>query len=366
MQLLDADNAAEFLRQTNRIGQEEQVRVSELTGGVSNIVLHVERTGGDDFILKQARERLRVPDDWRCDVRRVWREVETLRACEAALAKVSSTEEEIAATTPRLLFQDRDNFLYAMTAAPPHEVWKSRLLSGDADLRIAAACGRLLARLHAGTWSDDDVRRRLNDRRFFFDLRVDPYYRRVAEVHPGLAPQLDRVIQTLDEHRCCLVHGDFSPKNLLVSPGRLMLVDFEVGHYGDPAFDLGFFLTHLLLKAAHVAPRHEDYLNLTAGFWAVYLAEMKPHAGDRQLEDLMRRSVLHLAACTLARVDGKSQVEYLGKATRERVRAFGTSLLIDPPESWDGVLSTARRPMAEGLKPHHLGTGISDKTPPTV
>ena len=56
--------------------------------------------------------------------------------------------------------------------------------------------------------------------------------------------------------RSVLVHGDFSPKNLLVSGDRLVIIDCEVAWYGDPAFDLAFLLNHLCLKALYHAPAH--------------------------------------------------------------------------------------------------------------
>jgi len=156
-------------------------------------VLYVERPGvaGGDFVLKQARGQLRVEQPWFCSVERIWREVETLRVCQAvlsgepeALAPGALGTSSFVATTPRVLWEDRENYAFAMTAAPSHRVWKYDLLAGVADERIAWACGNLLGRLHAGTWRNADVAQRLADKTFYNDLRIDPYYRRVAGSPP--------------------------------------------------------------------------------------------------------------------------------------------------------------------------------------
>src|SRR5690606_33843865 len=173
-----------------RIGPYETVNVRPLTGGVSNEVFYIER--GDpslpDFVLKQARPQLRAADPWFCRVERIWREVETLRVCHNALASwtpsapqsdaVEVTDQNgkipsLVTAVPHLVFEDRENYAFAMTAAPPHEVWKQRLLAGRTEPAVAHACGQLLGALHAQTWRDNTLARDLGDRSFFDELRID-------------------------------------------------------------------------------------------------------------------------------------------------------------------------------------------------
>ncbi|MCA9207043.1 MAG: phosphotransferase, partial [Planctomycetales bacterium] len=265
MRLIDESSAADYLRESGRIADDERVRVRLLTGGVSNIVLRIsfDSTEREDWVVKQAREQLRVTDPWFCGVERIWREVETLRICADCLRDERQTDfaadDGFRFSVPQVVFEDRENYLYAMSAAPAeHIVWKRQLLRGVADRRIAAACGKLLGRLHARTWNDSGVANQLADRSFFEQLRVDPYYRFAAEQRPEFREYLEPLIASLDENRHSLVHGDFSPKNLLLFQHEVMLVDFEVGHFGDPAFDLGFFLTHIVLKAIHLGNREPE------------------------------------------------------------------------------------------------------------
>jgi 5-methylthioribose kinase len=345
MQLIDATNAADYLRRSGHIAHDESVAVQELPGGVSNVVLRVCRSSdkSEGFILKQARPQLRVPEAWYCSVERNICELGAMRICQRVLSEQTETAHP-RVTTPRVLFEDRKNYLFAMTAAPhDHTTWKNLLLAGRADLQIAAACGSLLAAIHCGTWNDPQVAQVLGEPRFFDDLRIDPYYRQIARIHSGLAPRIDQLIQSLGQNRYCLVHGDFSPKNLLVSSTGLMLVDFEVGHFGDPAFDLGFFLSHLILKAFYHQPSHEPFLALTDAFWHAYRQKMEDVLSPDEDEALMARAIVNFAACSLARIDGKSKVEYLTDSNRaSAVRSLATRMLEDSPEDWAAVLRLIR------------------------
>jgi aminoglycoside phosphotransferase (APT) family kinase protein len=318
------------------------VEVRELSGGVSNIVFLVSPQGETPFVLKQARQQLRVPQPWFCGVDRLLREIDVLHVCDRVLWQTAveaqraagSHSARIAVEVPAILFEDRENYLYAMTAAPPqHTTWKQQLLAGNADTQVAAACGELLAKIHSQTWLDEAVAQQFDDRQFFDALRLDPYYRQIAKVHPELAPTVNALIDSVLEHRRCLVHGDFSPKNLLLWDTGLMLIDFEVGHYGDPAFDLGFFLTHLVLKTAHHCRRRDEYLELVESFCRAYRLNMQSPVNAEELAALELRGVKNLAGCMLARVDGKSRVDYL--FDEDLVRKMAIDILTSDDAIWN-------------------------------
>jgi len=344
MRLIDATNAEEYLRTGGHLALGETVEVRELVGGVSNVVLYVDRSDGNPFVLKQVREQLRVADSWTCGIERIWREVEVLGECTRLTKADTGEASSLRAETPRLLFEDRENYLYAMTAAPAkHVVWKDELLSGRTRTEVAAACGELLGRLHAGSWHDDKVAHQLDDRQFFDDLRLDPYYRQIARVHADLKPAIENLLESIWNERHCLVHGDFSPKNLLLSDQSLMLIDFEVGHYGDPAFDLGFFLSHLVLKAFRFAPHDEPYFGLTETFWTHYQTQMLNTISAGEYDRLVQRAILNTAGCALARLDGKSKVDYLKEPRRrEQVRQLCRTLFTESPTNWEDVLARVR------------------------
>jgi 5-methylthioribose kinase len=345
MREITAQNAAEYLRATGRASAAAPIEVRELSGGVSNVVLYVQQ-GETAFVLKQARPQLRVAQPWFCPVERNWRELAVLRACEMLLSTspalgTSSAASSIVARTPAVLWEDRENFAFAMEAAPAnHVVWKHILLTGGgnpgfaaAHVPIAAACGKLLARIHRASWRDAALREEFGDITLFDALRIDPYYRTVAAAVPALRQPLESLITSMSQHTLSLVHADFSPKNLLVyeRDGRaeLMMVDFETGHFGDPAFDLGFFLSHFMLKALHLPSGDEIYQQLLPAFWKTYLAARDDlDAAERAA--LSRRALLHAGACMAARIDGKSPVEYLtGPVQRDAARAIAEDLLTE-------------------------------------
>ena len=337
MQLIDQQIAADYLRQKKLLHQNEEVSIQELPGGVSNVVLYVTRPAEPDYVVKQAREQLRVAAPWFCSVERIWREVETMKICTQLLTD-SSTIPPIPTSTPELLFSDPDNFLYGMSAVPNHATWKQVLLRGEVDDDVGRSCGWLLGRLHGGTWGGQQLPHLLHDRQFFDDLRVDPYYREIARIHFDLVPAIERLIGSLDLSICCLVHGDFSPKNLLIHELGIVLVDFEVGHFGDPAFDIGFFLSHLALKAYRAGDEFPRYLSLIAAFRDEYADEFCRLTSQHDLQAVEERAAGNLAACMLARVDGKSQVDYLTEPLRTLVRDTARKMLLHSTTSLDDAI----------------------------
>jgi 5-methylthioribose kinase len=305
--------------------------VNELTGGVSNVVLRVEIAGRSPIVIKQCRERLRVAMPWHARLDRIWAERAALDLLAAVLP---------AGMVPEVLFEDRPNYLFAMTCAPDDSVtWKSLLMDGQTDPSIAAELGRALGTIHAEAPRHPALRQTLADTSLFDELRIDPYYRTTARAHPDLRPLFEALIASMDISRAerTLVLGDFSPKNILVHREGLILLDFECAHCGDAAFDLGFFLTHLVLKAIHFESRPpgtaQRYLELTNQFWTAYLARVK--AGSWRPADLVPRAIAHTAACMLARVDGKSPVEYLGPDTRDIARRLAIEALRSRPQTWE-------------------------------
>ncbi len=160
----------------------------------------------------------------------------------------------------------------------------------------------------------------------------------IQERLPDVADAVEPLIQRLRTERLALCHGDFSPKNLLVHAGGFTLVDYETGHFGDPAMDLGFFLSHLLLKAIQHWAQREEYFQLTRAFWQGY-----EHAAPRLLNPELRTAGIgHLGVCLLARIDGTSPAPYLtDEAKRDMARRLGRRLLDERPGEWDEVLRIA-------------------------
>src|SRR5579863_7639709 len=196
---LSVENAAAYLRERGAAKAEPRIR--ELGGGVSNTVLLVE-SDGRRFVLKQALGRLRVAEEWLSDRQRVFRESAALQKLEPYLPQGS---------LPKVLFEDRDNFLYAMSAATAGAAsWKDLLLEGEIRPETAGRVGELLARLESVSWRKAEWETEFGDQTIFDQLRIDPYYRATARRHPDLAPLASRLIEESAARRVCLTHGDWS------------------------------------------------------------------------------------------------------------------------------------------------------------
>lgn len=226
---------------------------------------------------------------------------------------------------PTVVAEDADSHIFAMTFIPGAPVWKDELIAGRIDADFAAAVGRSLVTIHAATANDPTVAAEFRTGALFDALRIDPFLRYVAERDPARGPRLQRIAASLAERQVALVHGDVSPKNILVGPAGPVLLDAECAVYGDPAFDLAFCLTHLLLKAVWLSDHRGQLLAAARALADAYLAGVE----WEQRSDLDRRAATLTAALLLARVDGKSPAAYLDEADRATVRGAARLGLTD-------------------------------------
>lgn len=313
-----------YLRDSGRIAEHETPRVTVLAGGVSNRTVLVERASGEAWVLKQALTKLRVPVDWFSAPERVHREALGLHW----LAQLTSP-----GVIPGLIFEDHTHHLLAMQAVPqPHTNWKTLLLAGKLELDHVQQFATLLATIHRNAASRaDELAPIFSDRTFFESLRLEPYYQYTATQVPAVRTFLEQLVAATRERCYTLVHGDYSPKNTLLYANRLVLLDYEVIHWGDPAFDLGFGLTHLLSKAHHVVPLRQSFAAAAQYFWQVYQTEIQSSASASWQGTLESFAIRHTLACLLARVAGRSPLEYLTRSERERQQAIVIALMQHPP-----------------------------------
>jgi 5-methylthioribose kinase len=325
---LTTDNAADYLRRCGWL--DGPATVEPLGGGVSNAVLRIE-TPESRFVLKQSRPQLRTRDAWFSDLDRVYREQEVMQALAPLLPPL---------TVPEVLFADRENYVFAMAHAPRGaHVWKQRLLAGEVDFTIGEHAGHILGRIHEATARNPQLTERFADRAVFVQLRVEPFYRRIQERRPEVAAAVEPLVDRLKSAKDALCHGDYSPKNILTHEHGFTLVDYETAHKGDPTMDLGFFLSHLLLKAVRRWHEHERYFELTRRFWRGYTAETTflPRA------ELQEQGIGHCGVCLLARIDGTSPVDYLPEEEkRAGVRRLGCHILWERPRRWGEALKLAK------------------------
>jgi 5-methylthioribose kinase len=317
---LTAANASEYLAAR---GMPRPLAVCELDGGISNTVLMI-RMAVDRFVLKQSLPKLRVEEDWFSDPDRNFRESAGIRSLSPHLGPDR---------LPRVLFEDRENHAFAMSAAPQDaETWKQQLLRGEVRAETADRIGEMLATMLRVSWRNPAWELEFGDQTVFHELRLDPYYRSTAQRNPDLEGHFERLMRESAARRVSIVHGDWSPKNFLVSRDSVMAIDFEVIHYGDPAFDTAFLVNHLVLKS-FLQPRYKTEYRAAAIRFLESACAGLPENGRW----LKSATLDHLGALMLARVDGKSPVEYLDSHSRAMVRAAARDLILHPARSVEEV-----------------------------
>jgi len=281
--------------------------------------------------MKQSLSQLRVEEEWLADRSRIFREMESLIDVAVLLP---------AGSVSKVLWSDRDNYLFAMTAISGHS-WKDELMAGKLDTAVASTAGTLLGRLIRQTWESEALQRKYGDLRCFEQLRIDPYYRTVAARHPEVGDKVLGLIEEMTHQKTCLVHGDFSPKNILTEGDRVTLIDFEVVHFGDPAFDAAFCLS-LLLVGWFYHPELRRQREQTA---RAFLNAVRPELPTQARSSFERRVVRHLGCLMLARIDGKSPVEYLSEeSTRNQVRQIAVELILRFPDTLEECMERTFRP----------------------
>lgn len=295
------------------------LRFVSLTGGVSSDIWRV--TGGRHPIcVKRARSRLDVAATWEVQVERNHFEAEFLRVVSV----------EVPGFAPELLAEDEALGLIVLPFFDPAEwkLWKPQLLAGNVDVTVARNVGAHLGRLARTTRRRPDLAQRFDTTALFHELRLDPYFLECARQHPDLAPALTDLATSTASRREALVHGDVSPKNVLVNAASAPVVlDAECAWYGDPAFDLAFALNHLLLKSMH---RPDAANRLRSAIAALLEGRAAEDAAD-EAAAVQARATRLLPGLLLARVDGKSPVEYLTDPDKQAViRAVARRFLLSP------------------------------------
>ncbi len=309
-------------------------RFEALAGGVSSDIWKVT-TSTRVFCVKRALPKLKVAADWTAPIER--------NAFEVAWYEIA--HGIVPDAVPRVLLHDADAMLFAMDYLAPeqHRLWKAELRAGRADASASAEVGRRLARIHSASAHDAVVARRFPRADIFHAIRLSPYLEATAQRHPDLAQALFALSRRTADTRIAMVHGDVSPKNILLGPRGPVFLDAECACIGDPAFDLAFCLNHLLLKCLWTPGARDGYFACFDALADAYRVgiDWEPPA------ELERRAATLLPGLFLARVDGKSPVEYVtDEADRNHVRRCARSLLQSPPALLDDVRNAWRRELA--------------------
>ena len=306
------------LRAMRLLGAADSAPGVALTGGVSSDIWRIDLPGGP-ICAKRALAQLKVAALWQAPVIRNQYEAGWMRRAAAA----------VPGSVPEILGQTDGVLAMQYLPEAQYHLWKAALRDGQADPAFAAAVARSLVQIHAATAADPQVAGEFPTDAIFLAIRLEPYLLATAAHHPDLAPALRALVATTQANQRALVHGDVSPKNILIGPDGPVFLDAECAWWGDPAFDLAFCLNHLMLKCLWVPKARHALLASFRAMTGAYLplVDWEPAAA------LEQRAARLLPALFLARVDGKSPVEYIvNDGDRDRVRSVARPLLFNPAD----------------------------------
>ncbi len=328
---MDPEPMRHALERLGLLQEGETANLTPLTGGVASDIWKVDLPD-QTVCIKRALHRLKVKADWFVPIERNLYEWQYYQIADTAAPGAA----------PRLLAQDTETFLFVMEYLEPRDypLWKHQLRDGVTHSDFAAQVGHRLATIHSYTAAHREIADRFPTDAIFYASRMESYLEASARAHPDLEHILHTLIHTTMHTKNALVHGDVSPKNILNGPRGPVLLDPECAFYGDPAFDLAFCLNHLLLKCLWTP-------SATPGFIACYktLAETYLSGVDWEpAAEMEARTARLLPGLCLARVDGKSPVEYITtEDDRELVRTASRLLLQQPVTTLGGVSAAWRQ-----------------------
>jgi aminoglycoside phosphotransferase (APT) family kinase protein len=310
----------DFIESSRLVPPGMSVGFERLPGGVSSDIWLVH-AGVRSFCVKRALAQLRVAADWQAPIERNTKEAGWIKAVAGFMPEA----------VPSLLAEDAAAGMFAMDYLPPQsfEVWKSQLQRGHVLPATAAEVGRRLVRVHSEFARSPAAAAEFATDAIFYAIRLEPYLLATARAHPDRAAVLKKLVETTAHTKLTLVHGDVSPKNILVGPQGPVFIDAECSWFGDPAFDLAFCLNHLLLKCLLVPSAAHQLLAAFQSLTETYLNGVDWESR----QDIDRRAARLLPGLFLARIDGKSPVEYLTEGRdKDTVRRVARSLLACPPD----------------------------------
>lgn len=318
----------QYLADRGLIANKEQPVCKNLYGGVSNRTVLVCHSATDRWVIKQALEKLRVKEEWFADPERIHREAEGLRWL-AELTKPGSV--------PGFVFEDHEQHLLAMEAIPePHWNYKTLLMADPPVHQHSGDFADLLADIHQNSHTRrEQIAPVFSDTGFFESLRLDPYYAFSARQLPEAAPFLFNLIEQTRSRKLTLVHGDYSPKNILIHNKQLVLLDHEVIHFGDPAFDLGFAMAHFLSKAHFHSSLRREFIATARHFWQTYHSKTTAAPWAKGLE---HHGINNSLGCLLARVAGKSPLEYLNSSQKSVQKLIVLRLIQEEHDTMESLI----------------------------
>ena len=309
-----------------KIYKEPIIHIRKLEGGVSSDVYKVQ-TNSKTYCIKRSLPKLRVMKEWFADTKRLRYEYLWLKHCKKIIPN----------SIPNIYqFSTKQNFLILeYLSEKNYTTLKSKLLKKDIDIYVINKISKNLFKIHNKSTGKFVKKKFINNSKNFYDLRLDAYFNEVGRVYPHLKKIIKNIIKNYKKYSSTLVHGDFSPKNILIFNKNIKYIDAETCNFGDPVFDVVYFGNHLLLKSIHIPDKKNKFIQSYENFFNTYLKSIKLS----QRKNFIDRCITMVPIMLLARIDGKSPVEYITKKNiKNKIRLLSFNLINDPPKSLEYLI----------------------------
>jgi len=298
------------------INQEKIIQYKKLTGGVSSEVYHV-KTYKNNYCIKRSLKRLLVKKKWIANTNRIKFEYLWLKHCQNILKRnIPNTYE----------FNNKKKYIvmeYLKTSQ--YKTLKQLYFNKIININTIRSISKHLYKIHSNSSNYKTKKTFEGNYKNFYDLRLDPYFNEVGRVYPKYKGYIKKINENYIKHSNTLVHGDFSPKNILVGKNKIIYLDAECCNFGDPVFDLVFFTNHLLIKSIFFKDKSQEFIKLYISFYKEYLSNLSTKNFNSYIDRIIKMTPIML----LSRVDGKSPVEYINKVKIKNIIRKKSFLLLD-------------------------------------
>ena len=280
------------------IKNEKIINVEPLKGGVSCEIYKVDTTT-NSYCIKKALKKLRVEKDWYADPIRSYYEYLWLK----------KTKKILPSSIPEVISYNRmKNYLIIeYLNMSRYSNLKEDLLKGKVDLDNLNKIAKKLLYIHKNLKSNYNKKIFQTHNFNFIKLRINPYLLELNKTYPELKKYINETVNLLRNNQHTVIHADFTPKNILVSKNKQIILDAETANYGDPSFDIVSLINHLIIKLLFVNKNKKNFVLALKKIFNTYHSNVT----WEEKQDIIKRSLTLLPLMMLARVDGKSPVEYI-------------------------------------------------------
>ena len=310
-----------------KINNKKILEIKRLKGGVSCEV-YKAKTIKNTYCIKRALPKLLVKKDWYVKTNRIKYEYLWLKHCKKLLPK----------SIPKIYkFDEKSKYLILEYLNEKKFLnLKSEFLKGKINYKLINKIGKNLSIIHNNSTKKNIEKKFSPNFRNFYDLRLDAYFNEVKRVHPNLSSFVNNINKQYKENRTTLVHGDMSPKNILFYKNEIKFLDAETSNFGDPVFDVVFFTNHLLIKSIYLPNKKNQFLKAYKNFIDTYISNS--NCEDKKF--FFRRCLNMIPLMLIARVDGKSPVEYVTSVKmKNEIRKLSFKLLNKKDISFGNLLN---------------------------